>query len=495
MSTIAKILTDPAAERAVLAGICRNGVNSYLDVADIIQSTTFTVPSNQAIFDCLKHVLDKNEVEIDIPSINSAARELDTQYLFEKKQQVQHLQALFDLPVNPKNVRRFAAKIRKLEVARLLHGQLDSAQKRLLELNGDETITHILGIAEDSIFDFSSLLHDRENEPVLIGDGLVDYVTYLAENPVEQIGVSTGFPAFDQAIGGGLRPGTVNVIGARPKTGKTLLSDNMGYHIAKVGGLPTLNMDTEMRLTDHQHRTLAMMSECYIYDVETGKYAQKPGTKDKILKSAQMLQDEEVPYYHISIAGMPFEEQIAIMRRWLMKRVGIDDDGKAKPCVIEYDYLKLMSAEGLTGDLREYQMLGFLMTSMHNFAMRYDIPFLTFMQLNRDGITRETTDTASGSDRIIWLCSNFTIFKRKSEEEIAEDGPENGNRKLVPIASRHGAEFETGDYINCHMKGWCAKITEGKSKFEIEADRKQEDSGFVVENEEDGGDGNDIPFE
>ena len=61
---------------------------------------------------------------------------------------------------------------------------------------------------------------------------------------------------------------------------------------------------------------------------------------------------------------------------------------------------------------------------------------VTFVQLNRDGITKESTDTASGSDRIIWLCSNFTIFKRKSDEEIAEDGPENGNRKLLPLVSR-----------------------------------------------------------
>ena len=35
---------------------------------------------------------------------------------------------------------------------------------------------------------------------------------------------------------GGLRKGTVNVIGARPKTGKTLLADNIGIHIAKNGG-------------------------------------------------------------------------------------------------------------------------------------------------------------------------------------------------------------------------------------------------------------------
>jgi len=63
--------------------------------------------------------------------------------------------------------------------------------------------------------------------------------------------------------------------------------------------------------------------------------------------------------------------------------------------------------------------------------------------------------------------SNFTIFKRKSDEEIAEDGPGEGNRKLIPVISRHGGGLDDNDYINCHMKGWCAKITEGRTKLEI----------------------------
>ena len=51
------------------------------------------------------------------------------------------------------------------------------------------------------------------------------------------------------AIGGGLRRGTVNVIGARPKTGKTLLAQNMGMNIAKQG-VPVLDLDTEMMFND-----------------------------------------------------------------------------------------------------------------------------------------------------------------------------------------------------------------------------------------------------
>ena len=290
----------------------------------------------------------------------------------------------------------------------------------------------------------------------------------------------------DNAIGGGLRRGTVNIIGARPKVGKTLLSDNIGTHIAKNIDVPVLNLDTEMVLEDHRHRTLALMTEVPIDDIETGRFAQTPAMKDKVYKAAKDL--DSVPYYHYSIGGKPFEEQLSIMRRWLAKEVGLNPDGTAKDCVIIYDYVKLMTSDSISSSLAEFQVLGFMMTGLHNFALRYKVPILAFIQLNRDGITRESTDAACGSDRIICLCSNFSIFKRKSDEEIAEDGTANGNRKLVPIVSRHGGGLDNGDYVNMKMKGWCGKIEEGKTASELRNEGTETDDGFIVENEEE------VPF-
>ena len=128
------------------------------------------------------------------------------------------------------------------------------------------------------------------------------------------------------------------------------------------------------------------------------------------------------------------------------------------------------------------------MTSLHNFAIRYEVPILAFIQLNRDGITKESTDTASGSDRIIWLCSNFSIYKAKSDEEIAKDGPENGNRKLVPLIARHGQGLQDKDYINVNMIGKYGKLTEGKTAFELE------DGTNLIDDDQLGSQNDDIPF-
>ena len=487
------ILSDPSAERAVLAGICKYGEDAYLDIADIIQDSTFTIDSNSIIYKCLKNIFEKNaNISIDIAAIFSTAEELNLSHIVSKKEEVQHLKAIFDFPVNLDNVRKFAAKIRKLEIARLLRKQLENAQDKILDVTGNETIGSIISIAEDTIFDFTSLLNDTDSNPASIGDDIEEYIEYLSTNKVDQVGIPTGFPVYDQAIGGGLRKSTINVIAARPKVGKTLLSDNMGFHIANKLQIPVLNMDTEMTKEDHINRVLAMMTEIEISNIETGKFTQTPNQQTKIQEAVQQLKNTKL--YYKSIAGKSFEYQLSIMRRWLVKEVGLNDDGTAKDCVIFYDYLKLMDSAGISQDLKEYQVLGFMMTSLHNFATRYKVPVVAFVQLNRDGITKESTDTASGSDRIIWLCSNFSIFKRKTPEEISEDGPENGNRKLVPLISRHGGGLDDNDYINCHMQGWCAKITEGKTRIEISRGAKQQNDGFIVDSEYDNNE-QIIPFE
>lgn len=480
-------LSDPSSERAILAGIFHYGEDAYFDIADLIQESSFTIDSNALLFKCYKHIFEKYpKIKLDIGIIFSSIEELGLSSILGKKDEIQHLQAIISFPVQIDNVRKFAAKIRKLEIARLLEQQLELAQKKITDINGTEPVGSIIGIAEDAIFNFTSLLNDSDNNPVTLGSDIEKYINNLIENPIDQIGIPTGFPVYDQAIGGGLRRSTVNVIAARPKTGKTLLSDNISFNVADKHNIPVLNLDTEMTKDDHINRMLAMMTEVEINAIETGKFATSPSKKEKIQKAASRLQ--ELKIYHKSIAGMPFEDQISLMRRWLIKEVGFNDDGTAKDCVIFYDYLKLMDSVGISQDLKEYQILGFMMTSLHNFATRYQVPIVAFVQLNRDGITKETTDTASGSDRIIWLCSNFTIFKRKTDEEIAEDGPDNGNRKLLPIVSRHGGGLEDNDYINCHMKGWCAKITEGKTRLEL-VNNPQNNNFIVNENDQES-----IPF-
>ena len=129
---------------------------------------------------------------------------------------------------------------------------------------------------------------------------------------------------------------------------------------------------------DHQDRGMAMLTEIAINEIETGQFPNNSYKDQKIREMANNVKD--IPYYHKSIGGKPLEDQLSIMRRWIAKEVGINGAGKSNDCVIIYDYLKIMDSAEIKGDMKEYQALGFLMTSLHNFAIRYEVPILAFIQ-------------------------------------------------------------------------------------------------------------------
>lgn len=471
-------LSDAAAERAVIASVVQYGLNAYSDASDLVTTKSFTVDFNQTLWACLERIFSENpQAAVDYPTILSAAKSIGLPNAFDDPKETAHLRAILNFPVKQENVRALAAQVRKLEFARKAYGVVEGVRDDLLTVTGTEPFEEIVSRIESPILDIASLLNSAGSEgPKAVGEGVRAYADHLAANQRDVVGIRSGYREYDRAIGGGFRPGTINCIGARPKVGKTLLGMNIGMRVASGAGydwpkfnqgaeVPVLYLDTEMTREDQWTRMLALLSTVKIDDIETGKYSKDPRKSALVQQAIDKL--ETIPYDFLSIAGQPFEETEAVMRRWVTRKVGMNDDGTAKPCLIIFDYLKLMSSEAMeSAKLAEFQVLGFMMTRLHNFAVKYKVPMLSFVQLNRDGINTEDTSAVSQSDRIIWLCSNFSIYKLKSPEEMAEQVGSNQtyNRKLVPVVARHGAGLVDGDYINVMSHGELAKIIEGPTK-------------------------------
>ena len=141
-------LSDPSAERAILAGICKFGSDAYLDIVDMVKPSTFTVDSNRVIFRCIQKAFGNDaHIYIDIPTILSSAQNLGLASHFEKRDEAKHLAGIMQFPVAIENVRKFAAKARKLEIARLIREQLGEAQQNLLDVEGTENIVSIISMA------------------------------------------------------------------------------------------------------------------------------------------------------------------------------------------------------------------------------------------------------------------------------------------------------------------------------------------------------------
>lgn len=455
-------LLDIGAERAILSGLLQYGIDAYVTISDIISADSFGNKNNKIIYNCIDYIIT-NDQRPDIATLLSAAEKLNYIEQINTKQELKYIQSLYDFPINKENIFSFAIQLKKFEFARKIKKLTNKVHHDIGNIKGTETINEIIGILENPVTDF--LREDDGGEhPEKIGRGVEDYITFLSNNKCDIIGIPTGFSKYDEAIGGGLRRKCVDLVSARPKVGKSVFADNVALNVSSLG-IPVLVLDTEMSKEDHLNRLIANISGVPINEVSTGKFVDDPHKQDKVQDAVARL--ESIPYSYVSVAGKPFEQILNIIKRWIVQEVKTDENGKTNDCLIIYDYLKLMSSESINNNLQEYQALGFQITSLHNLCVKLDIPCLSFVQLNRDGITKESTDAVSGSDRLIWLCTSFSIFKLKSPEELAEDGPNAGNRKLVPIVSRHGAGMSDGDYINMQMYGSHAKLVELKTRNEF----------------------------
>lgn len=261
-------------------------------------------------------------------------------------------------------------------------------------------------------------------------------------------------------------------------THNSSIGDNVAIYECEKIGIPVLMLDTEMSEEEHQDRLLANLSRVNISEIAEGRFVGNKYKEERIVNAAQRI--KKMPYTYKSIAGKNFDEVLSIIRRWIYQDVGFEN-GRTKDCLVIYDYFKLMDSDQL-GDMQEFQAIGFQISDMHNFCVEYDVPVLSFVQLNRDGIDKELSSSISQSDRLVWLATTVAIFKEKSEEEITEDGELEGNRKMILVKCRHGKGLDSGNYINMHMQGEFCSIIELRTKAEVRY--QGSNSGFEVNDDE-----------
>ena len=250
-------------------------------------------------------------------------------------------------------------------------------------------------------------------------------------------------------------------------TGKTSIGLMTAIHAATFG-IPTLILDTEMMIKDVLPRIIANMSEVEINTIERGLFAKDEFKKKCIFKTVETL--EKMNIDHRNVADYDFDDIISVIRRWIYTDVGLRDDGTANPMLVIFDYFKVMTAKELM-NCNEAQALGFQISKLVGFSKKFNFPCLSFCQLNRDGIAREDSAAVGNSDKLAQLGNSLSIFKKKTEAEMAKDGPENGNRKLITTDSRYGGEVDfTSQYISMQMKKESCILTE--CNFENTKDKK-----------------------
>lgn len=213
--------TDTVSEVAVLSAAINHGSDCYIDLSTVVNIDCFSDEHYAAIWKCLSEIYKGETKKADVPTILTTAKEIGLEVFFNTDEKQKVLKRVASFAMEADNALRFGRKLRKLQITRTLSRSLEIAQKELLTVTGNENTSLIIAKAEKPIFDtINEISRDNDGDgAVHISTGLRDLIQHIEDNPGTLDGIPSGFPEWDDVIGGGLAPG-VHVIAARAKGGK-----------------------------------------------------------------------------------------------------------------------------------------------------------------------------------------------------------------------------------------------------------------------------------
>jgi replicative DNA helicase len=192
-------LRDPGTERTLLGTVIKIGKDALLDLSGIITPTDFALPINKVIYTCLERLAeDPNCQTFDIESIKLKAKALGFDQQFERNPKaLEYLELLDSVYADKENLTMFALQVKKYSIVRDLYGRYSDAQNYLKTISGNEDLSEIIRKAEGQIVDFITGVDNGNNLENLCQD-MVSYIEEaIASEPVDQVGLPTGYPIWD----------------------------------------------------------------------------------------------------------------------------------------------------------------------------------------------------------------------------------------------------------------------------------------------------------
>ncbi|MDD5697206.1 MAG: replicative DNA helicase [Victivallaceae bacterium] len=207
-----------------------------------------------------------------------------------------------------------------------------------------------------------------------------------------EIGIPTGLPDLDRMIGG-MKPGEMFVLGARPSIGKTSLALNIIRNITIQTNTPRTVAFFSLEMTSEQVARRLICTESEIPEARFFDGSFKNNEMQKLTQAVAVLQKAKI--FIDPTGGLTIAELRAKARRLRMMH-HID--------FIAIDYLQLMKVDGRI-DNRQ-QEVAEISSGIKKLAKELNIPILVLAQLNREV---EKTAGASARPRLSHLRESGSI--------------------------------------------------------------------------------------
>lgn len=453
------MLQAVGAERAILS-ILLKVPELVFEIDDVVGENDFTNGGAKAIYSLVKDlVMQDREGVVDYNTIISRAEEKGLTDFLKLTQNGQLLEALSHTKVNPDSLGRHVNAVKTATIKRDTIEFLDVLKDDVEVFDGDAPM--LRSLVEDQVFKTMQRFDTGDDEIERLENDFAETInTYADMNSL--LGLDVSLPRW-QLDCGGLRNGTVTGLFARAKAGKSQFSAHCAVEVAMKQRLPVLYLDTELQLRMQQMRVAGIMTGIPYSRIESGAWK---GNKEEVEKLKECFEQVKgAPFFYKNISGRSYQYVIPVIRKWFHKYVG-ESIGDEPNCLVIYDYIKLMDM----GDIKhaaEYQILGFLLSAIHDVAAQLNIPILALGQLNREALKVDNEATIAGSDRITHNVDSLTIMRAKKQEELEMDGESRGNYIFKTLLSRNGPGHEYNDWINVHFDKGAGQFVEDKRNLEV----------------------------
>lgn len=256
-------------------------------------------------------------------------------------------------------------------------------------------------------------------------------------------GIPFKFPTLNEYAT--IEPGELFIFGAEAKQGKSMMLLNCAVDLLRRN-LSVLYIDSELNSRLFTCRLIAHLTGIEFSRVKSGRYTDEEG--ERIKEAIEWLKTRNFTHKYIPM----FDAQtIYTTVKKIKHTCGLD--------VLVIDYFKSKS----DGDaFNTYQEMGKLVDMIKNsIAGDMGIAAIGAAQATAAG---KLADSA----KIGRNASTIAIILDKTPEEIAQDGPECGNKKLQVVLNRNGAQMVGGEYIDLLFDGNHVLYTEAKQHVPVD---------------------------
>lgn len=415
---------DPYNERNVLSIMSKNE-DAFFSVLAKTNEADFLAPESKAYYAmlCLLH---RSGYQIfDKMTLSKASKDLCCDNLCSDA----YIDAILNVPLSLNNLSNYLSKLVDDSTKYKLYTKL-TAHTHEVKVNANtidsKSSDDLINIVQSDMLSLS-IYSEAISEPKHISDGLEEYIESIQDVKVPVIGLSTGYPVLDKVIDG-LIPGTLMIVAARKKMGKSTFLTNIAAHVAVNDAYPVLYLDTEMTFKEWRDRVLSIISGVKERTIKHGGFKKDPVIHQKISEAAQYLKKSKL--YHHYLPGYNVEKISALYKKYKFK-----EDIK----LAIFDYIKEPESSSIEVGRKEYQILGDVTTKLKDLSGQLNIPFLTAVQLNRAGDVADSDRIARYGDIVaFWGLRNL-----KTAEEEGWDLEKAGYYGLSIKDSRRGGG--TGD--------------------------------------------------